>query len=100
MRIDEQRGKAKICKCFKECVILPLKDFIKCRLYTYPEEEEGLFHSNKLKDKNEHIKRFVSENITLLEDYFNSFLFHKFLQQINLHDTKNMSCKKKKDVCS
>ena len=59
-------------KCFKECVILPLKDFIKCRLYPYP-EEEGLFHSNKLNDKNEHIKRFVSKNIALLKDYFNSF---------------------------
>ena len=44
-------------KCFKECVILPLKDFIKYRLYPYP-EEEGLFHFNKLKDKNENIKRF------------------------------------------
>ena len=82
-------------KSFKECLILPLRDFIKCRLYPYP-EEEGLFHSNKLKDKNEHIKRVVSENITLLKNYFNSFLFHNYLQQINLLATKYMFCMSKK----
>ena len=82
-------------KCFKECVILPLKDFIKCRLYPYP-KEEGLFHSNKLKVKNEQIKRFESENLTLLKDYFNSFLFHKYLQQMNFHATKCMSRMSKK----
>ena len=90
--------KQMLSKSFKECVILPLKDFVKSRLYPYP-EEKGLFHSNNLKDKKEHIKRFVSENVTLLKDYFNSFLFHKYLQQIILHATKYRSCMSKKERC-
>ena len=54
-------------KRYKECVFLALKDFIKSRLYPYPE----------IKDKSEHIKRFVSKNKALLKGYFNTFLFRK-----------------------
>ena len=93
---DEE--KRMFAKYFKESISPMLKEFTKLRLYPYP--DEYAFSGRKQKDKNETIKAFVYENLTVLKEYFNSNNFHKYLQQINIHATKYISCMtKKKKTC-
>ncbi|XP_065645580.1 uncharacterized protein LOC136076044 [Hydra vulgaris] len=86
---DNERLQIK--NAFQDNVCLEIKLFVKESLYPYPKFNENgklVVKKEKMKERNQAISDFVSDNYNVLKDYFNSTRFKRFHEIINYYSNK------------